>query len=138
MRPVRNTFGRSCAVVAVALASLGLVGCSGGDPSYCDELSATQSSLETLVDTDVLAEGTDVLSQRYDAFASQLDALIAAAGDEFSEESAAVQASLDQVGTVVDEATSLNLGSAAAQAEPALDSLSTSTQALVDSIQNSC
>lgn len=123
---------------AVAGLSLGLLGCSSGQPSYCDELSATQSAFDDLVSTDILAEGTDILSDRYDAFASQVDSLIAAAGEEFADESAAVEASLDQVRTVIDEATSLNAGAAAEQAGPALDSLRSTTQALLASVQNAC
>ncbi len=129
---------RMLVTAAVAGLSLGLLGCSSSEASYCDEVSATQSAFDELVNTDILAEGTDALSDRYDAFASQVDSLIAAAGEEFSDESAAVEASLDQVRAVIDAATNLNLGAAAEQAGPALDSLRSSTQALLTSVQNAC
>jgi phage-related protein len=129
----------SLPVAALATTSLALLGCSSSEqPSYCDELSATESSFEALVNTDILAEGTDVLTERYDAFAAQVSSLIDAAGDEFADESAAVEASVDQVGAVVDEAANLNLGTAAEEAAPAVEDLSSSTQALLDSVQNAC
>ncbi len=122
---------------ALLCLSLGLGGCSS-EPSYCDEVSATRSAFETLVGTDVLAEGTDALQQNYEAFSTQVDSLMASAGEEFADETAAVEASLAQVGTVVDEAANLNLGAAAQQAGPALESLSASTRSLLDSIQSTC
>ncbi len=117
--------------------SLSLGGCSS-TPSYCDEVSATKSSFETLVNTDVLSEGTDALQQNYDAFSAQLDSLVDAAGDEFAEETAAVESSLQQVAAVLDDVADLNLGAAVQQAGPALESVKTSTQALLDSIQTKC
>lgn len=128
----------SLPIAGVAAVSLALAGCSSDEPSYCDELSATESSLEALVNTDVLAEGTDVLTERYDDFTAQLSSLVDAAGDEFSDETAAVESSVDQVGAVVDEAANLNLGTAAEEAGPALEGLQSSTQALLDSVQSAC
>lgn len=127
----------SLPAAALLCLSLGLGGCSS-EPSYCDELSATTASLDTLVNTNIVSEGTDTLQQNYDAFTTQVDALITSAGDEFADETAAVQASLDQVAAVVDEGTQLNLGAVAEQAGPALESLKSSTRALVTSLQTEC
>lgn len=134
---ISRKFTLPVAAALLSMSSLGLAGCSS-EPSYCDEVSATQSSFDALVSTDILADGTDVLTQRYEDFSTQVDALLDSARAEFADESAAVEESLQQVGAVVDEAANLNLGAAAEQAGPALDGLRTSTQALLDAVGNEC
>ncbi len=127
----------SVAAALLCVSSLGLVGCSS-EPGFCDEVSATQTSFDALVGTDILAEGTDVLTQRYEDFSTQVDTLLDSARVEFSDQTAAVEESLQQVGAVLDEAANLNLGAAAQQAGPALEGLRTSTQALLDAVENEC
>jgi hypothetical protein len=134
---ISKKFTLPVAAALLSMSSLGLAGCSS-EPSYCDEVRATQSSFDALVSTDILAEGTDVLTQRYEDFSTQVDVLLDSARAEFADESAAVEESLQQVGAVVDEAANLNLGAAAEQAGPALDGLRTSTQALLDAVGNEC
>ncbi len=134
---ISRKFTLPVAAALLSVSSLGLAGCSS-EPSYCDEVSATQASFDALVSTDILAEGTDVLTQRYEDFSTQVDTLLDSARAEFSDQTAAVEESLQQVGAVVDEAANLNLGAAAQQAGPALEGLRNSTQALLDAVENEC
>jgi hypothetical protein len=134
---IPKKFTLPVAAALLSVSSLGLSGCSS-EPSYCDEVSATQTSFDALVSTDILAEGTDALTQRFQDFSTQVETLLDSARVEFSDETAAVEESLQQVGAVVDEAANLNLGAAAQQAGPALESLRTSTQALLDAVQVEC
>lgn len=135
MRTVRSTSTASVALSAIAV--LMLAGCSS-EPDYCSQLTTTQEAFDQLVGTDVIAEGTDTLSERYDTFSAEVDQLLDAAQTEFSEESDAVRAAVDQLGGVVESAADLNLGDAAQQLEPALSSLQSSTTALFTAVNDAC
>lgn len=113
-------------------------GSNSTEPDYCSQLSATEEAYDDLASTDVLAEGTDTLSDRYETFSTQVDKLLDSAQAEFSEESDSVRDAVDQVDGVVESAAELNLGDAAAQLEPALSSLQTSTTALFTAVTEAC
>jgi outer membrane murein-binding lipoprotein Lpp len=124
-------------VAAVALAVPVLGGCSS-DAGYCNQLDEAEAAFQDLRDTNILAEGVNTLQERYDTFEQEADALIDAAGDEFTEETAAVEASLQQVNATIQSAANLDLGTAAQQIGPALDSLATSSQELFAAVTTAC
>ncbi len=131
---------RSTSTAAVALsmaAVLMLPGCSS-EPDYCSQLTSTQEAYDDLAGTEVLTEGTDTLSERYDTFSAEVDQLLDSAQTEFAEESDAVRAAVDQLGSVVESAADLNLGDAAQQLQPALSSLQSSTTALFTAVNDAC
>ena len=135
MPTTRRTTTAAAALGMVA--GLMLSGCST-DPDYCSQLTATQTAFDDLSSTDVLSEGTDTLSERYEAFSEQVDQLLDSAQAEFAEESDAVRGAVDEFGEVVESAADLNLGDAAQQFVPALSSLQTSTTALFTSVTEAC
>ena len=114
-----------------------LGGCSS-DAGYCNQLDETEAAFTALRETSIIAEGTDTLEQRYDAFEDEAEELIDAAGDEFAEESSAVEASLEQVNASIEAAANLDLGTAAEQIGPALESLVSSSQELFDAVTTAC
>lgn len=127
----------TAAALLSVVAVLVLPACSS-EPDYCSQLSTTQEAFDDLAGTDVLAEGTDTLSERFNTFSAEVDQLIGSAQTEFAEESDAVRAAVDQVGAVVESAADLNLGDAAQQLEPALTSLQSSTTALFTALGDAC
>jgi outer membrane murein-binding lipoprotein Lpp len=130
--------GRSVAAAGLGVtAVLVLAGCSS-EPDYCSQVTTTQEAYDELAATDVLAEGTDTLSARYDAFSAEVDQLLGSAQTEFADESDAVRAAVDQFGGVVESAAELNLGEAAQQLEPALSSLQSATTSLFTSVTQAC
>ena len=112
-------------------------GCSS-EPGYCDQLDTTEQAFTELRDTSVIQEGTDTLTQRYETFEDEVDQLISSAGDEFAEESAAVEDSLVQIDAAIQSAANLDLGTAAEEIGPAIEALGTSVQALFDSVTTAC
>jgi len=132
------TMHKTVAIAAVSsLALLGLSGCSS-EPDYCDQLDATEEAFNELAETSIISEGTDTLTQRYDAFAAEVNSLTDAAGDEFSEETTAVEESLDQLNSALQSAANLDLGTAAEQLGPSLEAVSESAEALFTSVTTEC
>lgn len=106
--------------------------------AYCASVDAVASSLDALVNTKVLQEGTDALKSRFDTFRTDVRALTDSARAEFVKESTAVDASVATLQTAV---TSLKDSPSAAQAaslKVALQGVSTSTKALVDAVKGAC
>lgn len=124
-------------VAAAALAAPAIGGCSSS-AGYCNQIDETEAAFNELRETDILAEGTNTLEERYDAFEEEAEELIDAAGEEFAEESAAVEASLNQVNAAIQSAANLDLGTAAEQIGPALEALVTSSQELFDAVTTAC
>lgn len=119
------------------MAAWGLSGCSS-EPDYCSQREATEQAFDDLVNTDVLAEGTDTLSENFDAFTAEVDQLLDDAAAEFSEETDAVRSAVDATGQAIQSAADLNLGDAAEQLQPALSDLQSSTEALFTAVTDAC
>ena len=129
---------RTIAVLAAAALAVPVIGGCSSSAGYCNQLDETEAAYNELRNTDILTEGTNTLEERYDAFEEEAEELIDAAGDEFAEESAAVEASLDQLNDAIQSAVNLDLGTAAEQVGPALQSLATSSQELFDAVTTAC
>lgn len=106
--------------------------------SYCAQAQAVKDSFSALIDTDVVAEGTDSLTTRFDAFMSDLESLKTAAGSGFSGEIDALQSSVDQLKTVVDNADTAGAAATATAFVAGLDALKTSAQALFTAVDQAC
>lgn len=52
---------------------------------YCDQLDETEQAFTELRDTNILQDGTDTLNAHFDTFEEDVESLIDAAGDEFSD-----------------------------------------------------
>lgn len=130
--------GMSIAASALSVTAVLVLGGCSSEPDYCSQLTTTQEAYDELAGTDVLAEGTDTLSTRYDAFAAEVDQLLGSAQTEFADESDAVRAAVDQVGGVVESAAELNIGEAAQQLQPALSGLQGATTSLFTAVTQAC
>ena len=82
-----------------------------------------KDSFSALVGTDVLAEGTETLKTRLEALTTNLATLKTAAGSQFSSQLDAVQSSVDQLKTVVDNADQAGAATTATQFAAGLGSL---------------
>ena len=101
---------------------------AGGDP--CADRDALRSSIDSLTEVDVVAEGTNGLQAAIDAVTEDLAAVRASAGDDIQPEVAAVQSALDDVEAVV------STGSAADAAEivSSLSTLAAAASGLLDAL----
>ncbi len=131
-------------MVLVVLASA-CSGSSSPSPSaspsadaYCAQVQAVKDSFNALVGTDIVSEGTDTLKTRFDAFTADLTSLKTSSSEEFSTEFDAVQTSVDQLKTVVDDADSAGVAKTAAQFLVGLGSLKTSVTALFTAVDQKC
>ncbi len=129
---------RLVALVAGAALTIPVLGACSSTPGYCDQLDATEEALTELRETNIIGEGTQTLSARYDTFDSEVQQLIDAAGDEFADESAAVEASLAQLSAALQLAATLDLGASAQMLGPALASLSASSEELFTAVNTAC
>lgn len=131
-------------MVLVVLASA-CSGSSSPSPSaspsadaYCAQVQAVKDSFNALVGTDIVSEGTDTLKTRFDAFTADLTSLKTSSSEEFSTEFDAVQTSVDQLKTVVDDADSSGVAKTAAQFLVGLGSLKTTVTALFTAVDQKC
>jgi hypothetical protein len=107
-------------------------------PTYCDSAQAVKDSFNALITTDVLAEGTDTLKTRFATFTTDLAAFRTDAKSNFATEVDAVQGSVDQLKTVVDNADSAGAATTASQFVAGLVTLKTSMQTLITAIDDAC
>jgi uncharacterized protein YoxC len=129
---------RVSAVIGLAVMAALVAGCSSSS-SDCDQRDQVRQDYEALVNTDVVAEGTDVLSQRFNTLQEDIQRLTnTAAGQEFGTEIAAVNASMSQVSTTIQGVKDAPGVEAAAQVVPALSNLKSSATALIDAVSSAC
>ena len=90
-----------------ALAFAGLA--CGGDPDYCSDVNQLEQSVRDLGDVDVVAGGTNALSDALRGVEDQAQATIEAAKDDFPEETSAMREALaslrDSAGELSDSPT---------------------------------
>lgn len=111
--------------------------CSSGS-DYCDQKDAVATSFDTLVGTDVLAEGTDALSERYATFTSELSDLADAAGSEFGDEVASVETAANDLGDAIGSIGDMGVAEAATTIAPLVQALQSSFNSLLTAIDTAC
>ena len=138
------------------LAVAGLSGCSQGTEEttssstptasasaaatgdVCAQADSVRASLSALVGTSILQEGTTTLKDRFATFESEVQGLLAAAQSQFATETDAVRTSVATLkGALAGLAESPSVAEAAA-IKPALDSVKSSTEALLAAVQGAC
>ncbi|MGB8021629.1 MAG: hypothetical protein WCF04_10410 [Candidatus Nanopelagicales bacterium] len=106
--------------------------------AYCASVDTVRASLDALVSTNVIKDGTATLKSRFEAFQADVKSLTDSARANFTSESAAVDAS---VATLKDEMAGLKDSPSVTQVAAiasALKSVSASTQALLDAVRAAC
>ena len=122
--------------IGAIVSALAFTACSS-QPGYCSAKDEAQQSFEQLTSTDVIQDGTDALKERFQAFSSDAESLVAAAEDEFQTEIDALRSSLLQMEGVV-EGVGEDAAAAAPLVAPAIEDLQTSTQDLFEAVDQTC
>jgi hypothetical protein len=104
----------------------------------CAQVQAVKDSFNALADTNVAAEGTNVLKSRFETFTADLESLKAAASSQFESQFDAVQASVDQLQTVIDDAEAAGVATTAAQFIAGLEGLTTTLQEVFTAVDRAC
>lgn len=106
--------------------------------AYCAGVDTVKASLDALVSTNVISEGTATLNSRFETFQNDVKSLTDSARANFSSESAAVDSS---VATLKSELAGLKDSPSVTQVAAiakALKGVSDSTQALLDAVRAAC
>lgn len=106
--------------------------------AYCAGVDTVKASLDSLVNTSVIQEGTSTLKSRYETFTSDVSALADSAREAFAAETAAVDTSVAALKASIDALAESPSVAQAAALKPALQAVATSTQALIDAVQGAC
>lgn len=141
---------------AVLLAATGLAGCSSdsttasssssapatasasASTAVCADADALQASVNALVNTKVIQEGTSAVQTRFATVQSDAQNLIATAKDEFAPETSALESSLTALQTAVQGLTDSPSAADAAAVAAALGPVKNSAQELVDAVKGTC
>lgn len=84
-------------VVAVTAGALALGACGSEDPEYCDLREEAATQIQAVRDTDVVAEGTNALTERVETALTTLEQLSDQAKEDFPEETGSLQRSANAV-----------------------------------------
>lgn len=122
-----------------ATASPSLTSSASESPAdVCADVDTAQASLQALVDTDILQEGTDTLKARLATLKSDVQVLVDSGREELAPESAAVKESIATLEEVLaglkEDPTAADLASV----RPALESVKTTAQDLVTALESTC
>jgi hypothetical protein len=104
----------------------------------CADLDAAKASLQALVDTNVVQEGTDTVKERFAAVEADVQALLESGRSEVAAETAAVKDSIAELGDVL---AGLAEGAPAADLaliKPSLLAVQASLQELFTALEDTC
>jgi hypothetical protein len=104
-----SRYRRAVGVVVLAGLSLGFASGCGSDESaesaedvFCDAGDSLRTNIETIVDIDVLAGGTDAISERFTAIESDLQQLQDSGSDVAADAISALDVAVDDLGSAVE------------------------------------
>ncbi|HEU5037655.1 MAG TPA: hypothetical protein VFT70_11670 [Nocardioides sp.] len=111
-----------------------------GSPSgdVCADVDRAQASLQAMVDTDVVREGTDTLRARFATFESDVRALLESGRSELAPAAAAVSDAIAGVKTRLAGLKDQPTGSDLARLKTDLQSLKSSTEDLITAVEDIC
>ncbi len=103
--PRRAQSRRVVGIVALAGLSLGFASACGSDESsddaFCDAGDSLQSNIETIGDIDIVAGGTDAVTERFEAIESDLTQLQDSGSDVAADEISALDSAVDDLGSAL-------------------------------------
>jgi hypothetical protein len=104
--PLRVQSRRVVGIVALAGLSLGFASACGSDESaedaFCDAGDSLRSNIETIGDIDILAGGTDAVSERFEAIESDLAQLEDSGSDVAADEISALDSAVNELGSALE------------------------------------
>ena len=111
---------------------------TGSADAVCADAAATKASLKGIVDVNVLQDGTNALKSNFATFKSDAEALVASARTQFAPQADAVKASVSGLQTAIDNLKDSPSVAEAAALAPALASIKSTTQTLLDAVDAAC
>ena len=133
---------RVVSAVALAGLSLGFASACGSDDSsadaFCDAGDSLRSNIETIGDIDIIAGGTDAVSERFEAIESDLKQLQDSGSDVASDEISALDSAVSDLGSALG---GLSGGVSVEDAEQLVSSITavlTSGDAVIEQLSTTC
>jgi len=128
-------------IVPVALAAVALVaaGCGDSDkPAYCSNVSALQSSVDTLKNVQLESGALSTLQTDVQAVKSNADAVVSSAKADFPSETSALQSSVSSLSTAIQKVPSPPTAQELAVLVPKINSTVTASQDLQSATSSAC
>ena len=133
---------RLVSVVALSGLSLGFASACGSDDSsvdaFCDAGDSLRSNVETIGDIDIVAGGADAVTERFEAIESDLTLLKESGSDVASDEIAALESAVSDLGSAL---AGLSGGVSVEDAEQLVSSITavlTSADAVIGQLSTTC
>lgn len=143
-RPVQR-FRSLLGLGVVVLAGLALLtsACSSDDSSdstqaYCDSVDSLETNITALGDMDVAADGTDAITEQFDAIKSSAEDLQVSGPEAASTEIDDLETSVSDLGSAIDALGSDPSVDAVGTVATDIGNTITAAQAVVDKLADSC
>ena len=112
---------------------------TGSTPSdVCADVDTAKASLQAVVETDILREGTDTLKARVDTLGSDVKTLLESRQAELAPEAAAAEESIATLKEVLSGLKESPTAADLAQVRPSFKGVTTSVEALFASLGSTC
>jgi hypothetical protein len=128
-------------VVLVALTPLALLTAAcggGGEPGYCSDVDKLEQSVKDLRDVDVVAGGTNAVTDALQKVESNARVAVDAARDDFPDETGAISDSIADVKSSVGQLTDDPTGQEAARAATDVSAVVTAVDDFVEATGSEC
>jgi hypothetical protein len=104
----------------------------------CADVVTAQASLQTLVGTKVLQEGTDTLKARFATFKADVQTVVESGQAEFASKVEPVKSSIAALEDVIADLKQEPTAADAARIKPSLEDIKASTEELIASVGTTC
>ena len=139
---MRRIVTRTLLLLIVGLAVAACGDDSGDDVSseeaFCQSGEQLETDVASLLDMDVVAEGTDAVEDAYSTIRDDADALVAAGQDIAADDVNAVEQAVDQLGSAVDDLSGELTTENASAVATAVSDLGTAAQGLQTTLTETC
>ena len=139
---MRRIVSRTLVLLIVGLAVAACGDDSGDDVSseeaFCQSGEQLESDVASLTDMDVVAEGTDAVSDAYSTIRDDTDALVAAGQDFAADDINAVEQAVDELGSAVDDLSGDLTADNASAVATAVSDIGTAAEGLQTTLTETC
>ena len=127
------------AITALVALALLVAGCGGDDkPGYCSDVDDLEQSVKDLGDVDVVAGGTDAVTQALDEVEGNARAAVNAAKDDFPDQTAGINESISRLKTSAGQLAESPTAQQAARAAADVTAVVNSVDDFVDATKSEC
>ena len=127
-------------IVGLAVAACG-DDCDDGassEEAFCQSGEQLETDISSLLDMDIVAEGTDAVSDAYSTIRDDTDALVAAGQDFAADDINAVEQAVDELGSAVDDLSGDLTSDNASAVLTAISDLGTAAEGLETTLTETC